>query len=128
MNDAIVIQIEEPFITSNGHVKHGVMFDYDKVNQIVDTIAREFSPQKIIIFGSVARHEATERSDLDLLVVMDTDRPYHTRTLPIMSKLFGIRMPIDMFVLTPDEFEVEVGDIRSIAHRAISTGVVVYAT
>ena len=38
----------------------------------MDKIARDVAPQRIILFGSLARGEATESSDLDLFVVQDS--------------------------------------------------------
>jgi uncharacterized protein len=40
------------------------------IQTIVDLIASVFSPVKIILFGSYAYGQATEESDVDLLVVM----------------------------------------------------------
>jgi len=49
-------------------------------------IARRLRPifeqllvQRAIVFGSLARGEATRRSDLDLIVVMDTDKRFLDR-------------------------------------------------
>lgn len=49
------------------------MFDYDLAKDVIDEMVGVFSSKMIIVFGSVARDEAEDRSDLDLLVVMDTD-------------------------------------------------------
>ena len=38
-------------------------------------IAERYGASNVRVFGSVARGEDTERSDLDLLVDMDDDRP-----------------------------------------------------
>lgn len=49
------------------------MFDYSKVNEVIERIISAFDPKMIIIFGSVARHEAHDGSDLDILVVFEGD-------------------------------------------------------
>ncbi|MFQ5630414.1 MAG: nucleotidyltransferase family protein [bacterium] len=49
---------------------------YDSVSQakiqaIASQIAQKFDPQKILLFGSYARGDSHQHSDVDLLVVMD---------------------------------------------------------
>jgi predicted nucleotidyltransferase len=46
----------------------------DKREQILE-IAERYGARNVRVFGSVVRGEDTERSDLDLLVDMDDDRP-----------------------------------------------------
>jgi predicted nucleotidyltransferase len=46
----------------------------EKRERILD-IAKRHGARNVRVFGSVARGEDTERSDLDLLVDMDEDRP-----------------------------------------------------
>jgi len=43
------------------------------LEQIVKTIATELKPEKIILFGSHARGEATPDSDYDLFVIVPID-------------------------------------------------------
>ena len=40
------------------------------IAEITDRIVRQFEPERIILFGSQARGDADDRSDVDLLVVM----------------------------------------------------------
>lgn len=42
----------------------------EQINEICDAIAREFNPEKIIVFGSHAYGSPGPFSDLDLLIVM----------------------------------------------------------
>jgi predicted nucleotidyltransferase len=47
----------------------------DVIQSVVDHIVQTFEPEKIILFGSYAYGEPKPGSDVDLLVVMKTDRP-----------------------------------------------------
>ena len=42
---------------------------------LLDPVVDYFKPQRVILFGSRARGEATRDSDIDLLVVVDDDTP-----------------------------------------------------
>ena len=76
-------------------------FDYGVVDTIVKRIVSEFELEKVILFGSIASHTADEYSDVDLLVVMDTDRESFYRSIPIDIALRDITIDKDIIVVTP---------------------------
>jgi predicted nucleotidyltransferase len=45
------------------------------IQKIVQQIVEHFHPQQVILFGSYAHGAPTEDSDVDLLVVMETEEP-----------------------------------------------------
>jgi len=63
-------------------------------------LAREFRPQKIVLFGSYAHGTPTKDSDVDLLVIM----PHHGRAVDQVVNI-GTRVPapfpMDLLVETP---------------------------
>ena len=58
--------------------------------------------EKIILFGSQARGEADEMSDLDLIVIQKTEKGFVDRlaSVPLLP------VHADVFVYTPAEFEL----------------------
>lgn len=65
-------------------------------------LLREMGAREIWLFGSVARGEVHEGSDLDLLVVMDSTLPFVERTAHLYRKLKP-RVSTDLFAYTPGE-------------------------
>lgn len=65
-------------------------------------LLREMGACEVWLFGSLARGEVHEGSDLDLLVVMDTELPFVERLACLYRKLKP-RMSTDLFVYTPGE-------------------------
>lgn len=67
--------------------------------------------QKAIVFGSVAKGRQTKRSDLDLIIVMETDKRFFERyeTFEKIHSLIPNRS-VEMLIYTPSELE-------KIAHR-----------
>lgn len=60
---------------------------------------------RAIVFGSWARGEADGFSDLDLVVVMATDRPRPARGLDLARRLDAVLpVVVDLIVYTPAEF------------------------
>jgi len=102
------------------------MFDYSLVDQVVERIAEEFEPKMIIVFGSVATGKAEDRSDLDILVVMDTELSYYKRAPEVRKKLLGIPLAMDILVATPEEFRTYKDDERFFIKDIVRTGKIAY--
>ncbi|MBI5326370.1 MAG: nucleotidyltransferase domain-containing protein [Ignavibacteriae bacterium] len=86
------------------------MIEKEKINDIVNIIAMNCNPDKIILFGSYARNNPTEDSDIDLLIIKNTNTPKHKRGREIRKYLYGAMVPMDLKVYTPEEFQNELND------------------
>jgi predicted nucleotidyltransferase len=69
----------------------------------VQRIVRELAPEKIILFGSYAYGSPTSDSDVDLLIVMETDAPSKERSWAVSRLLLPRPFPVDILVKTPQE-------------------------
>lgn len=68
----------------------GPMFG-DEADVILRKIVDGCDPKAIVLFGSVSKGTSTEDSDIDLMVILDTDLSYYERTLAVrksIGKLF----------------------------------------
>lgn len=74
------------------------------IQTLADAIGREYSPEKIILFGSQAYGIPTPNSDVDLLVVMKfTERPFR-KALEILKRIAPLKtFALDLKVYTPEE-------------------------
>ena len=102
------------------------MIDSAKIGDIALKIANKFNPEKIILFGSYAKGTQNKDSDIDLLIIQDTDLPSYRRGIEIRMSLIGIKMPIDILVYTRIEFEKEKQDKYSFLYSAIKTSKILY--
>jgi len=102
------------------------MIDSAKINDIITKIALNFNPDKIILFGSYASGTPDNSSDLDLLIIKDTDLPRHRRSNDIYKSLIGLMIPVDILVYTNNEFEQEKEQKYSFISSAIKTSKLVY--
>ena len=93
---------------------------------VIEKITSNFNPKKIILFGSYAYGHPTDDSDVDLLIVMDTDIKPHKRTVPIRKVLKGIGIPKDIIVKTPEEFERFKDIVGTVIYPAAHKGKVLY--
>lgn len=96
---------------------------------IVEKIKREYQPEKIILFGSYAYGMPDRDSDIDLLIIKDTqDRPIDRRVAVARIASDPKRLiPFEPIVLTPKELNerLEVGD--QFIRETLQKGEVLYA-
>lgn len=102
------------------------MITKEKINTIVEKIAIGFNPEKIILFGSHAVGNQSKDSDLDLLVIQDTNLPRHKRSIAIQKSLLGSMVPMDILVYTKKEFEYEKTQNHSFLYNAMKDSKVLY--
>ena len=91
---------------------------------ITNQIVKTYAPEKILLFGSQSKGNATIKSDIDLCIIVDTNNKRQLLT----ELYFGIETekPIDIIVYTPSEWEDCVNDSTSFAHKINKEGVMLY--
>ena len=99
--------------------------DETKLSEIVDAIVRAARPERIILFGSAATGTMNERSDLDLLVVMDTATP-RREAQRLMSATPPQSPPLDLLVARREDVERTRHDPLFVTYDACRHGRVVY--
>ena len=97
------------------------------IREMTKRIVQEFQPERVILFGSHATGRAGPDSDVDLLVVMPVEGSKRRKQLEIRLALHDIRVPKDIIVSTPDEFEWRKGIVGTIEEPAAREGNVLYA-
>ena len=102
------------------------MIDSNKINEIASRIATKFNPEKIILFGSYASGTQKEDSDIDLLIIQDTDLPPQKRGFDIRMSLIGTMIPFDILIYTKHEFEQEKVNTFSFINSAIKNSKILY--
>ncbi len=102
------------------------MLTQDQIRKIVHKIVKNFKPKKVILFGSYANGIPTEESDIDLLIIKDSDLPSHLQNRKVRKILSGFKVPIDVIVKPSKEFETYKDIIGTIMYPANKFGKVVY--
>jgi predicted nucleotidyltransferase len=75
------------------------------IAEMVRRIVERFHPERIILYGSYARGTAGPNSDVDLLVVMQSQGSKRRRAVEIHGVLASMGVPKYVIVVTPEEFE-----------------------
>jgi predicted nucleotidyltransferase len=95
------------------------------IQKIVQQIVEHFHPQKVILFGSYAHGTPTEDSDVDLLVVMETEEP-PLHTAACIAAVVDHPCALDILVRRPSDLEASLARKGVFATEVLTTGVVLY--
>lgn len=77
----------------------------DLLAEMVRRIRLVGDPIKIVLFGSRARHDPRSDSDIDILIVEESNLPRYKRAPRYLRALVGLFPSKDIVVWTPQEIE-----------------------
>jgi uncharacterized protein len=98
-----------------------------RIKLLCQQIAKEYQPEKIILFGSQASGQATPDSDIDLLVIMPFDGHPLTQSAQMLKQL-NLMLPIDLLVSTPRHIEQRLAIDDTFIRAILENGIVLYET
>jgi len=78
------------------------MASLSDIQTLADKIAREFHPEKIILFGSHARGDAGPDSDVDLMVIIASDEHPSRTAAEITNRVHPRSYGLDLIVRSPE--------------------------
>jgi predicted nucleotidyltransferase len=96
------------------------------IAEMVRRIVTRFDPLKVILFGSYARDDAGPDSDVDLLVVLPPNGSRRQQAADIDVALSGIKLPVDVIVVTPDDILRDRDVPGTVVRPALREGRVLY--
>ena len=101
-----------------------------EVRDLLPTIRRRlvsrFRPERIVVFGSQARGDATQHSDLDLLVVVPDKTDIRSATRDMYEVLDDLPIAKDIVVATLADIERLGNLVGTILQPALREGVTIY--
>ena len=100
------------------------------LSDMVRAIVAEVDPEQVILFGSRARGDAREDSDVDLLVIESTPfgngRSRRQEAVRLWRAVSGLGVAKDLLVYSRDEVEHWRGSLNHVLARALREGRVLY--
>lgn len=100
------------------------MIEMNHIRQFSDSIAREFQPEQIILFGSYAYGTPREDSDVDMLVILP-----EASIRKAVEILHRIRPPfaVDLITRTPEQVKQRLAWNDFFLKEIMERGTVLYA-
>ena len=99
------------------------------VTEIVERLVRTYGPERIYLFGSMARGEGQADSDYDMMVVVPDDTPPERRRIRLAYQaLRGTGTAVDVLVWTRRAFDERLHLKASLPSSIVREGKLVYAS
>ena len=96
--------------------------------RVIRTLIREFRPENVYVFGSQARGNPTEHSDVDLLVVVPDAGEYPHHLAQAAYRALGHRLvSVELVFMSRDEFDWRAEVVSSLPATVLREGHVLYA-
>lgn len=100
------------------------------LQQMVDAIIDEVDPEQVILFGSRARGDSMEESDVDLVVLesspFEEGRSRHAEEVRLYNALSDFRVSKDILVYSQKDAEYWRDSLNHVLARALREGRVLY--
>lgn len=97
----------------------------DRIEAISEKLKKEYNAEKVILFGSHARGEATEDSDIDIFVIAPTKERFYERmaTVRRLTRDLCYKLPFEPIVLTREEMEERLRRGDQFVEQIIENGI-----
>lgn len=100
------------------------------IDEMVEAIVAEVDPEQVILFGSRARGEEEERSDIDLIVVeaepFGAKRSRHKELVRLYHAIAGFPVAADVLVYSHEDVDYWRDSLNHVLARALREGKVLY--
>jgi len=97
-----------------------------QIRKYARQIGRDFQPERVVLFGSYARGKATEDSDVDLLVIMEHDKPRNVEQAIAIRLAGDAPFAMDLLVRRPSEVAERLAMNDSFFKGLLEDGQVLY--
>jgi len=102
------------------------MIDKREIERVAILLGNAANASKVILFGSHARGEAHENSDVDLMIIAESDLPRFKRSRKLYSLLRPHPFGMDLVVYTPQEIEKAERSLASFVSTVLKEGKTLY--
>ena len=108
---------------------HAEIPTLDVIREALTPALAASDAQRAIVFGSYARGDANEYSDLDLIIVAETDKRFlqrHKDFRPVFRSWDPWGKSLDLLIYTPEEIDSMQARNNPFICSALQEGIVVY--
>lgn len=85
--------------------KYKIPMYHDEIINYLKKLRLKLKPKCVILFGSLARSDYNERSDIDLIIISENLPEHPRKRLKILTELNEELIPIEPHGYTPSEFK-----------------------
>jgi uncharacterized protein len=99
----------------------------NEIDKLICTLVARLAPVKVWLFGSYAREDYQEWSDVDILVIVpESNLPQYKRMQQARLAVLDVKIPKDILVMTVAEWERDAQCVSSLVSTILHEGVCVH--
>jgi predicted nucleotidyltransferase len=98
----------------------------EEIERIARSLGKTARAKKVVLFGSHALGKAGDDSDVDFLVIAESNLPRHKRSRNLYASFHPYPFPMDILVYTPEEVDQQLKDPNSFVTQALAQGKELY--
>ena len=102
------------------------MISEQTIQQAAQLLGEAARPARVILFGSYARGDAQENSDLDFLVIEPELQDRFREMVRLRQVLRPLRVPVDVLVYSQADIDQQQSSCSSAVYWALREGKVLY--
>ena len=102
------------------------MINIRDIEQVAQRIGIISNAERVILFGSHARGEATENSDVDLMIISESNLPRFKRSRELYKLFNPYPFGMDLIVYTPEEINRGKRSPLSFVTNVLQEGKILY--
>ena len=96
-----------------------------EIQRYLSVLEQHYQPKRVVLFGSLATGNTTDWSDIDLVMIKDTNKRFLDRTKEVMQ-LLRPQVGVDILVYTPAEFAQLSQERTFVRDEIVGSGKVLY--
>ena len=97
-----------------------------ELKKIFQPVFSQSPADRVILFGSYARGESNFYSDIDLIIIANTNRPFVERFKDYSEVLAISPAAVEMLIYTPDEFNRMADEGNPLITKVLAEGKTLY--
>lgn len=97
-----------------------------EIEDILKKLVNAFSPERVILFGSMVNHVPRNPRDIDLCIIKHTNN--RKELLANMYMAIDSYVPVDLVLYSPEQWDVCKVDTTSLAYQIDTKGKVLYGS
>ena len=102
------------------------MLTIERIRESLAPLIARAGARKAVVFGSYARGNFDAYSDLDIIIIHDTDKGFFERASDFREVRAAWPRSMDMLIYTPDELDEMLAQRRPFIEMALQEGIMIY--